>query len=156
MQKQAENAALRTSSGACPQVDRQTRSRLYFVWRKMVLRCTDPDDPAFDRYGARGIGVSDAWRSSFDTFIADMGASYVDGLTLERVENEEGYSAENCRWATRFEQQANTRKTRLIEHDGLRLPAREWGRRTGVDYRTILRRIDRGVSVADAMKKGAA
>lgn len=134
-------------------VDRATRARLYFVWRKMVHRCTRPDDPAYERYGGRGVGVSDAWLVSFDTFIADMGASYSDGLTLERVENDLGYSVDNCRWATRFEQQANTRKTVLIEHDGLSLPAREWGRRTGVDYRTILRRIRRGVPVAEAMKK---
>ena len=40
----------------------------------------------------------------------------------------------------------------LIEHNGMRLPAREWGRRSGVDYRTILRRIRRGLPPSEAMR----
>lgn len=134
-------------------LDKTTRSRLYFVWRMMVKRCRDPKDPRFERYGGRGIDVCDRWADSFDAFIADMGDSYRDGLTLERIRNGEGYSPENCRWATRFEQQANTRKTVLMTHEGETLPLREWERRTGVLASTISRRLKSGKTPAEALKK---
>jgi hypothetical protein len=130
-----------------------TRNKLYFVWRMMVKRCRDSEDPRFPRYGGRGIEVCDRWADSFDAFIADMGATYRDGLTLERQRNGEGYSPNNCCWATRFEQQANTRKTVLLTHDGQSLPLREWSRRTGVHVSVIARRLKKGLPPAECLRR---
>lgn len=126
------------------------RRRLYFVWRKMVLRCTEPRDPGYHRYGARGIGVSLEWLL-FARFLADMAPTYRSGLTLERQRNDAGYSPGNCVWADRFAQQANTRKTLRLTFEGETLPVREWSRRTGIHHSVIARRIHRGLSPAEAL-----
>lgn len=85
-------------------------TKIYRVWCAMLARCRNPNDPDFKDYGARGITVCAEWLS-FDRFFADMGEA-PKGMTLDRRENDLGYSAANCRWATRSEQRANQRRRR--------------------------------------------
>jgi len=83
-------------------------TRLYRVWGQMIQRCTNPNSKAFPNYGGRGITVCEKWKD-FSVFESDMASSWKDGLTLDRVDNYEGYSKENCRWATPSEQIRNRR-----------------------------------------------
>jgi hypothetical protein len=69
----------------------------------MKSRCDIPSSTRFDRYGARGITYEPRW-AVFENFLADMGPK-PPGLTLERRNNNLGYSKENCYWAT-WDQQA--------------------------------------------------
>ena len=85
----------------------------YWVWRSMRDRCRLPTHQSWARYGGRGITVCARWEESFENFWEDMGPSYVHGLELDRKNNNEGYSKENCRWASRTENCRNTRRSRI-------------------------------------------
>jgi len=90
------------------------RHPFYACWYNMIQRCTDSEHPAWSRYGARGITVSPEWRD-FKAFQADMFHTWAKGLELDRKDNEQGYSKENCRWATRAQQCQNTSRTILTD-----------------------------------------
>lgn len=84
-------------------------TRQYQIWADMKARCDNQSNKFFNYYGGRGIGYDAAWES-FEVFWGDMGSGYSDELTLDRIDNSNGYSKENCRWATRSTQQRNQRK----------------------------------------------
>lgn len=91
---------------------------LYGVWNSMKKRCNNPNNKYFCNYGGRGITVSDEWNDSFYTFYIDMNIGYKKGLNIDRIDNNKGYSKENCRWVTRKENNRNTRSNiRLIPGD---------------------------------------
>lgn len=128
------------------------RHPAYAVYRSMIDRCRLPTHQAWHNYGARGIRVCARWRKGFDLFWEDMGPTYQQGLTLERTDNERGYSPENCRWATRREQGNNTRMSRRIETPWGVLTVAEASRRSGVGKTTILYRLSAGWPEADLLK----
>lgn len=78
------------------------------AWSAMWQRCINPKNKAYPNYGGRGITACQRW-ASFENFLADMGPAQ-PGLTLERKNNDEGYSPENCLWATRSAQRLNQRE----------------------------------------------
>jgi len=85
----------------------------------MIWRCKQTSGHFYQYYGARGIKVCDRWLD-YENFLEDMGER-PEGATLDRIDNDKGYSPDNCKWATRSEQQANTRKVIKIEVDGISL-----------------------------------
>lgn len=86
-------------------------SATYVSWRSMHQRCEVSTTAGYRYYGGRGITVCPRW-SSFENFLADMGPRPA-GMTLERKDSNRNYEPDNCRWATRSEQQRNTRQTKL-------------------------------------------
>lgn len=79
----------------------------YNVYIGMISRCTNKNNKRYYRYGARGIDVCDRWMESFENFYKDMGGRPFKGAQLDRIDNDKGYSLENCRWATAFENSMN-------------------------------------------------
>jgi len=82
-------------------------------WLAMISRCTRVSQKSYMNYGARGITVCDRWRESFANFLADMGER-PEGKTIDRRDNDKGYSPNNCRWATRQEQNVNRRPRQVL------------------------------------------
>ena len=107
----------------------------------MRERCENPEHKSYAYYGGRGITVCAAWVCSFENFLADMGERPA-GMSLERRDNNAGYSPENCYWATRAEQMSNIRTTRQFTVGNETLPAREWAKRIGISMHGLLTRID--------------
>lgn len=84
----------------------------YYIRATIIQRCTNPNNKDFKYYGGRGITICERWRESFEDFYADMGPRPSPELTIERINNNKGYSPSNCKWATRTEQMSNRQCTR--------------------------------------------
>lgn len=116
----------------------------YTNWQGMITRCYTPSCTKYADYGGRGIRVCDRWRADFASFLADMGTRPYPKATIERINNDGPYSPENCKWATRAEQQKNRRNSRLITFNGRTETAHMWSKITGIASRTITNRLDAG------------
>ena len=106
----------------------------YHIWRGMRGRCLNPSGPRFDRYGGRGITICPSW-DDFEVFLADMGLRPSPKHSLERIDNDGPYSAENCRWATQSEQMRNTSVTRMLTCCGQTRCMVAWSELTGAEAR---------------------
>jgi hypothetical protein len=115
----------------------------YKAWCHIKDRCHNPTNKSYARYGGRGIVVCDRWRDNFETFLADMGPRPSSRHSIERVNNDGPYSAENCRWATPTEQNNNKRSNKHVEAFGRRQTLAQWARELGVGYSMLQQRIYR-------------
>lgn len=122
----------------------------YTTWGNMIARCHDNNNPAYRNYGGRGIHVCRRWRT-FSNFFEDMGPR-PEGCSIERKDNSKGYSKENCVWATRREQNRNTRQNVFYTISGIKKCLADWAESTGVNYGTLRSRLGRGLSIEEALR----
>lgn len=115
----------------------------YATWRAMVDRCRLPSHKAYARYGGRGITVCPEW-DTFEKFWEDMGPTYVPGLSLDRIDNNAGYSKDNCRWTDRKTQSRNKRNNRMIDTPKGRMLICEASDVSGINVTTLCYRLGAG------------
>ena len=115
----------------------------YKIWAGIRNRGLNRNTKAYPAYGGRGIFICPRWLNSFEHFYADMGSRPSLRHSIERIDNNLGYSPDNCRWATRSEQNRNKRNNHLITLDGETLPLAVWADRLNVPYHRAKNRINR-------------
>lgn len=134
-------------------------TRFYKSWCDMKARCNNENNVHYKNYGGRGIKVCKRWQV-FINFRDDMLESYTTHLemfgkkdtTIDRVENNGDYEKENCHWATRKEQNRNSRKNTMLSFNGETLRLGEWAERLGINRTTLSSRLNRyGWSVEKAL-----
>lgn len=96
-----------------------TSHRLYSIWQGMMTRCNSHKSKAYENYGGKGIKICERWLN-VENFIEDMYPSFIEGLTIDRIDNNKGYSKSNCRWTDRKIQNRNTRLLQSNNTSGYR------------------------------------
>ena len=146
---------------------RQGHPLTHKCWTNMVQRCTNPNNPDYKDYGARGVVVCDRWLTSkggsFANFLSDMGPK-PDGLWLDKDKLGDGklYSPETCCWLTPKEQMQHRRarakkppiprrKPKQYEYKGRSKTIKEWAADFGITRETLKHRISFGWSVEKAL-----
>lgn len=124
------------------------KSPEYRAWLGMLSRCRYPHH--FKDHAGRGITVCGAWRD-FTVFRNDMGNRPSSRHSIDRIDNSKGYSPQNCRWATRREQNRNKRNNRLLTHDGKTMCLQTWSETLGIHRATLADRLRRGWPVDRAL-----
>lgn len=131
----------------------RNETKTYRAWSQAKARCINPKNRVYSRYGGRGIKMCNAWLTSFDAFLGDMGIAPV-GLSLDRIDNNGDYEPGNCRWATRAQQMANKENSRSVMYDGEWIGLRAYSGIRGVDYEKLRYRVRSGidpVAAADSL-----
>ena len=120
----------------------------------MKSRCScNPDPTTLKYYADKGITVCDRWINSFSNFIDDMGQKPSPKHTIDRIDNSKGYSPDNCRWSTSFEQAQNKDNNITVVIDGRKINFSEACRVHGIDNRTAYARLRKGWSIHDVFQK---
>jgi hypothetical protein len=131
----------------------RSKTKEYSSWRAMKHRCENPAHDSYKYYGGRGIKCAEEWES-FENFIEDMGVC-PPGYSLERIDNNGDYFPENCKWASRAEQNRNRRDNIWLTANGRTQIQADWARELGVTEGAIHKRRKRGQSmqeIFDAIK----
>ena len=128
-----------------------TKHQLYKTWRGMVSRCNNLNSTNYSRYGGIGITVCPPWLK-FENFYQDMGNTYREGLSIDRIDNKKGYCKDNCRWATPQEQNRNRGSNRSVVYRGETRIIIEWCELLKISYASTLKRLEAGWTVERAFE----
>lgn len=124
---------------------------LYRMWHAMKNRCYNPNVDRYKNYGARGITVCDRWKHDFSIFLDDMGEKPSPSHSIDRRNNNLGYSPDNCYWATPSQQQSNTRNSTHVTYLGVTKTIKQWSEITGIHYNCLYWRINAGWSIEKSL-----
>ena len=129
------------------------KHRLYSIIKSMKNRCYNNKHEAYSRYGGRGIKVCDEWLQDFMNFYNwAINNGYHDNLTIDRIDNNKGYSPDNCRFVDRKTQQQNRRTNKFYTINGETHCLKEWCDLLGLNYQKVYKRIRRKWSIIKALE----
>lgn len=120
-----------------------SKTPLYRMWRSMIYRCENPKHNAYKNYGGRGITVCEEWHD-FETFKKWVEETKpYENATVDRIDNNKGYSPQNCRWVD-MSIQANNRNNNLsISYNGETHNLMEWSKILDFDYKRVHNRMNK-------------
>ena len=118
----------------------------------MLSRCYNEKNNSYLEYGGCGITVCDEWRESFEAFYQDMGPRPSQDHSIDRKENDKGYSKENCRWDTWEEQASNRRNNLFYDYNGVKRTLAAWCRELSLNYPTVYARLQSGMPFEKAVE----
>lgn len=132
----------------------KTNTRLYNIWSAMKHRCYNENDNHYLSYGGRGIKVCDEWLNDFQAFYNwSMNNGYKENLSIDRINNDKGYSPYNCRWADVETQTNNKQDTIKIAFNGLEYSIKQWSKILNTPYSTLVSRYHNDVDIKTLLTK---
>jgi hypothetical protein len=144
LQKEARSST-HTTHGA-------SKTRLYQIFHCMLKRCYNENASNYERYGGRGIRICDEWHNDFLAFRKwALSHGYNDNLSIDRINPNDNYRPENCRWVDATTQVRNRRNTMFLTFHGVKKTVAEWAAILGIKRATLARRIRTGMTVEKAM-----
>lgn len=128
-----------------------TERRIKQIYEGMRQRCRYPKMHSYEHYGGRGIDVCEEWKRGWRVFYEwAINNGYSDNLTLDRIDVNGNYCPENCRWATKKEQNNNTRRNRLLTYMGRTQNLGQWCEELGLSRSRVTYRLNCGLTVEEA------
>lgn len=124
----------------------------YQIFHKMMDRCNNPNNKKdYKDYGARGIGVCSEWLHNFKAFLNDMGRRPSSKHSIDRIDNNKGYSKNNCKWSTQIEQANNKRNSRILTYNSESFTVSQWARKLGIPRSSIDNRLRKNLSIDNVL-----
>lgn len=119
----------------------KSNTRIYSIWCDIKARCFNPNEPSYNRYGAKGITMCNEWKDDFMSFYDwSMKNGYKGNLTIDRIDNKMGYQPNNCRWVTFIDQQRNRTNNSTVDLNGKTITLSELSKITGIPYYSLFNR----------------
>lgn len=133
-----------------------SHTRIHSLWLAAKKRCNSNSPKIYPYYKGKGIVMCDEWKNDFMAFYKwSLENGYMDNLTLDRKENDKGYSPHNCRWIDRKGQSNNTTQNIVYFSNGIRVTLGEICDYFNLNYMTIYDRVRRkGISIQEAIRRG--
>ena len=129
-----------------------SKDKFYQVWNGIKQRCYNVNNKNYHNYGKRGIRVCDEWLDNFQAFYEwSMNNGYRDGLQIDRIDNNKGYSPSNCRWVDRYVNNNNRRNNILFTYNNKTQSLRAWCRELNISYKTCMTRYYRGHTIEECL-----
>lgn len=127
------------------------KTRLYREWVNMKARTTYDCADKSGRYLKRGISLCKEWRDTPNNFFEwAVNNGYQDNLTIDRIDNDKGYSPDNCRWITPEKQQRNKSTNLMITYKGIKKCLADWVDELNLNYHKVYQRIRKGWDIERA------
>lgn len=136
-----------------------TEKRLRGIYYSMKYRCYNPKAKSFKNYGKKGITVCNKWLNDYTSFFEwAISNGYTNHLTLDRIDNNKGYSPDNCRWVTKSFNSAHTsrwgkQEVKTYTYKGETKPIGEWARQYGITYNRLIAELKKEKDIEKIINK---
>ena len=128
------------------------RRSLLKTLNHMKSRCYNENDKRYYDWGGRGVDICPKWLENPDEFVSwSLENGYAPGLSIDRIDNNKGYSPDNCRWVTLAENNQNRRSSKLYSINGKTQNLQQWCNEYSISRGMVNRRLEMGWDIEKAL-----